>query len=523
MHIQQLSIHASIAQYLEQQGITQLTDIQERVIPHLLEHVSDVHGQAQTGTGKTLTFLIPLIERLLTSSRSANALVVSPTRELALQIAEVAQPLAQAAGLSVVSVYGGVPIDRQIRELKKGADIIIGTPGRLRDHLTRATLRLSNLTTLVLDEADIMLDMGFREEIEEILSYTPQNREIWLFSATVKEGISYLTRTYMSSPQTFAAHQRATTTELTQQYVCTVPHKYRVKAIARFIEVNNDFYGLIFCQTKLLTQEVADALNRYGYRVGALHGDMSQNQRQTVTDKFRQGKLSILVATDVAARGIDIRDITHVINHSLPEDQESYVHRVGRTGRAGKRGTAITFIDKRDIPSVQRIQKKFGVIITPIDVPSVDDVIQHRMAHMQERVYTQTEADQSMCQPLYELVYNLSEDQARHALYHLLYRRYIAPVYKERIPAISAEEVAAQLETCEIALSIGLHHDISRDQVKSHILQQTGISRRDMKKVRVIQRKSFIEVPKQLGHHVEQKLHKSQLAGIPVRARCIDT
>jgi len=522
MNITDLSVHQSIIRYLQEQGITQLTDIQAKTIPHLVSHRGDVHGQAQTGTGKTLAFLLPLLERVLASSSSrVTGLVVSPTRELALQIAEVAQPLAHTVGASVVTVYGGVSIEDQMRKLRKGADIVIGTPGRLRDHLSRGTLKLDKLKTLVLDEADIMLDMGFREEIEKILSYAPDNREIWLFSATVKEGITHIKQNYMHDPQSFAAQRQAVTSELTQQYFCVVPHKARVRAICRFIEAANDFYGLIFCQTKLLTQEVAEKLNRYGYHVGALHGDMTQKQRNVVTRKFRDKKLSVLVATDVAARGIDIQDITHVINYSFPEDHESYVHRIGRTGRAGKYGTAITFIDKKEMSVIRQVQKKFKVQIEPIDVPSTQDLIDNRVASIRDTL-TRTARGDKDCPQLHDMIADMSDENVRSALYHVLYDQYIAPIASESISSMSAEEVKSEFATKELSLSVGSLDGVDRHQVTSHILSHAGVSEKQLKKVRVIQRKTFIDVPSRIAESVKKAVERTRLAGRTLRVHFVE-
>jgi len=521
MNISELSINTRVASYLQRNGITELTPIQGQVIPYLLSHEKDLHGQAQTGTGKTLAFLLPLIERLIGGHTGKKGLIISPTRELALQIAEVAKPLAKEVGLSVATIYGGVSIEDQIKKLKQGVDIVIGTPGRIRDHLSRKTLHLRDLQTLVLDEADIMLDMGFREEIQEILGYAPSQREIWLFSATVKEGIDYIKDAYMHDPSVFSVKQQTVTSDLTSQYFCVVPQKARVRAICRFIEMASDFYGLIFCQTKLLTQEVAERLNRYGYRVGALHGDMSQSQRNVVIRKFKERKLRVLVATDVAARGIDIQELTHVINYSFPEDHESYVHRVGRTGRAGKEGTAITFIEKKEISLVRRVQKKFKVNIEPIDVPSTEDLITQRVTHIRSNIRPDSKQGDT-CKPLEELVSDLTQEEMRNALYNVLYREYIEPLAQESIPSMSVEQIKTEFATQEISLSVGSLDSVTRDQIKAHVLSRAKISEKQLKKIRVIQRKTFIEVPADQAKAVKSALEKTRLAGRSLRVDFVD-
>ncbi len=325
----------------------------------------------------------------------------------------------------------------------------------------------------------------------------------------------------MSDPQVFSVKQRAATTELTQQYVCVVPQKARVRAISRFIEVAEDFYGLIFCQTKLLTQEVAEKLNRYGYRVGALHGDMTQNQRNVVIRNFRNKKIRILVATDVAARGIDIQDLTHVINYSFPEDHESYIHRVGRTGRAGKQGTAITFIEKRDLPLIRRIQNKFKVDIQPIAVPQAQDLVQQRIATVRDYMQ-RAQTSHKACEPLRDVIDEFSDERVRELLYITLYDQYIAPITREDIPSMSVKEIESELNTRELALSIGAQDGVDRNTIKKHILREANISADQLKKVRVIQRKTFIEVAAGSAESIKKALRGTSIAGMPVRVRIMD-
>ena len=347
-----LNLSPESQQTLEKLGFTEPTEIQAKAIPLLLSKPMDFHGQAQTGTGKTLAFGLPLLQRIDAQDRSTQALVVAPTRELALQICDSLKPFAQAAQISIVTIYGGSPMEEQVRALKRGVQVVIGTPGRLNDHLRRKTLNIGAIKTLVLDEADIMLDMGFREEVEEILKHAPENREIWLFSATVKSGISDLISGYMRDTQTVKVAKKTADAATVKQFYCSVPIRQRLPALQRFIESAPDFYGFVFCQTKILTSEIAEQLIRAGYNVGALHGDLSQAQRNLVIKRFKNKEISIVIATDVAARGIDIANLTYVVNYSLPEDLESYVHRIGRTGRAGKTGVAISFIGRSESRTV---------------------------------------------------------------------------------------------------------------------------------------------------------------------------
>ena len=325
----QLSLHPTILQTLEGMGFTQPTEIQAKALPILLnDEKVDFFGQAQTGTGKTYAFGLPLMQATNTEHKHVQSLIVAPTRELVVQITESLQKVARPLGIRIESIYGGVSIENQIRAVKRGAHIVVGTPGRLNDHLKRRTLNLSQITTLVLDEADTMLDMGFKDDVDKILSHTNKTRSIWLFSATLKAGISQIMKTYMKHPVLVRLAKKEEKTENIKQFHCVVPSRQRLEALCRFIDVNPTFNGFIFCRTKALTAELAEQLSRFGYPAKALHGDMKQNQRNAVIKGFKHKEFPILAATDVAARGIDIDGLTHVINYSFPEDSNSHLQTI---------------------------------------------------------------------------------------------------------------------------------------------------------------------------------------------------
>lgn len=372
------SLNPDILKNLEKKGFTTPTEIQAKAIPILVgsPHV-DFFGQAQTGTGKTLAFGIPLIHHINLNDKKVQVLIVAPTRELCVQITESLRGIAPHA-VRIESIYGGVSMHKQIQGLRKGAHIVVGTPGRLNDHLRSKTLSLSTITTLVLDEADIMLDLGFREEIDDIMRHCPVERDIWLFSATVKPGISHLMKEYMADPVTVRVGNQQVNKSNIKQFYALVSHADRLNALCRFIDTAPAFYGLVFVQTKILAEELSKKLDRLGYSTNALHGNMSQQARNRVIDQFKKKQFTILVATDVAGRGIDISDLTHVINYSLPLDRESYIHRIGRTGRAGKEGTAISFVFKNELYRIKRLEHLFKTTISPIPLPSAKD-----MTHLQ--------------------------------------------------------------------------------------------------------------------------------------------
>lgn len=371
----------NIMKALESVGFDTPTEIQSKAIPLLTgSKRQDFHGQAQTGTGKTLAFGIPLVEKIDVSKKAVQALIIAPTRELVLQIVESLNMLSKFyKNLYIEPVYGGVDITRQTYALKKGVHIVVGTPGRLNDHIRRKNLILNNLSVLVLDEADIMLDMGFREDLDGILEKLPEERSIWLFSATNKSGVDDIKKSHMTDPMSIRVITKNTASENTDQYYCNIPSKYRVQALCRIMDKDPQFYGIIFCQTKLLCSEIAAKLTTKGCNCGSLHGDMDQKMRNKVIQRFKNKEFDVLVATDVVARGIDVNNLTHVINFSFPEDQESYIHRVGRTGRAGKKGTAITFISGREESRVKSLARRFGVELKSYVIPSLADIVNSKI------------------------------------------------------------------------------------------------------------------------------------------------
>jgi ATP-dependent RNA helicase DeaD len=341
----------------------------------MLKQESNIIAQAQTGTGKTAAFGLPLLDLIDTRGHYVQALILAPTRELAVQVSEEIHSLKGNKDLQVVPIYGGQSMDIQFRRLRKGANIVVGTPGRVIDHLNRGTLKLDKLAHLILDEADEMLNMGFLEDMEEIMKHTPEEKRTLLFSATMPKRIKDLAHKYMGEYELLAIEKETLTTNLTEQIYYEVKHSDKFEALCRIVDLEESFYGLVFCRTKMDVDNTASHLMERGYDAEAIHGDISQSQRERTLGKFRKQKINILVATDVAARGIDINNLTHVINYSLPQDPESYVHRIGRTGRAGNHGTAITFITPAEYRRLMFIQKVAKADIKKAKVPQVKDII----------------------------------------------------------------------------------------------------------------------------------------------------
>ncbi len=370
-----LGLSEAMINCLHKKGFEEPTPIQAKTIPFLLENKKDLIGKAQTGTGKTAAFGIPIIENIVPDSKKIQAIILAPTRELAIQVAEELSSLAEEHKTRILAVYGGQPIERQIERLKRGVDIVVGTPGRILDHLDRKTLDISKVSYIVLDEADEMLNMGFIEDIESILKAAPKSRRTVLFSATMPGHIERLAKQYMNDYEVIAAATDQITRDNIQQIYFEVAQSDKFEALFRIIDVEESFYGMVFTRTKVDADEISHKLLNRGCRAEAIHGDLSQGQREKVLQKFRGKKITVLVATDVAARGIDVDNLTHVINYSLPQDPESYVHRIGRTGRAGKSGIAVTLITPSEYRKLVAIQRVANATITKQKVPNVADVI----------------------------------------------------------------------------------------------------------------------------------------------------
>ncbi|HEX3028702.1 MAG TPA: DEAD/DEAH box helicase [Clostridia bacterium] len=375
-------VHKAIAEM----GFEEATPIQSLSIPHLLEG-KDVIGQAQTGTGKTCAFGIPIIEMIDPDDDGIQALILCPTRELAIQTAEELKNVSKyKRGVRMLPIYGGQQIDRQIAALKKRPQIIIGTPGRIMDHMRRHTIKFSSLRKVVLDEADEMLNMGFREDIDIILEKAPEDRQTILFSATMPKEIMDLTGKYQKNPVLVKAVHKQLTVPSIEQYYIEVSESSKLDVLTRIVDANNIKLALVFCNTKKRVDELTANLQSRGYSVESLHGDMRQIQRDKVMTKFRKGSIDILIATDVAARGIDVDDIEAVFNYDIPSDEEYYVHRIGRTGRAGRAGKSYTFVSGREIYKLKDIQRYTKTTILPQKPPSMADVEESKINGIFERI-----------------------------------------------------------------------------------------------------------------------------------------
>lgn len=370
----ELNLSHEVQRALDAMGFEEATPIQTKAIPPIFEG-KDIIGQAQTGTGKTCAFGIPAIEMIDSGVTGVQVLILCPTRELAIQVSEELKNVCKfKKGIKILPIYGGQSIDRQIMALKSRPQIIIGTPGRVMDHMRRHTLKLGNLRMIILDEADEMLNMGFREDIDTILKDIPEERQTLLFSATMPKEILDLTKLYQKDPELIKTVHKELTIPSIDQYYLEVREGSKLELLCRLIDAKNIKLGMVFCNTKKRVDELTSALQTRGYSAEALHGDMKQSERDRVMTKFRKGMIEILVATDVAARGIDVNNIEAVFNYDIPNDEEYYVHRIGRTGRAGKAGVSYSFIFGRDIYKLKDIQRYTKSEILPMQPPTISDV-----------------------------------------------------------------------------------------------------------------------------------------------------
>jgi ATP-dependent RNA helicase DeaD len=360
--------------------------IQAQSIPHLMAG-KDLLGQAQTGTGKTAAFALPILSRLDLKQFSTQTLVLAPTRELAIQVAEAFKKYAaHMRTFQVLPVYGGADMSHQLRQLKRGVHVVVGTPGRVMDHMRRGSLKLDNLSSLVLDEADEMLNMGFLEDIEWILEQTPESRQIALFSATMPPAIRKIARRYLNAPEEISVKAKTTTADTIKQHFCIVPARQKLDLLTRILEAEDFEATLIFVRTKIATVELANKLNARGYNCSALNGDIAQRSREKIIEQLKSGKTDIVVATDVAARGLDVEKISHVINFDIPSDTESYVHRVGRTGRAGRDGDAILFVTPREKNMLNMIERATKKRIEPLKLPTPEEIQDKRAGKLKSEI-----------------------------------------------------------------------------------------------------------------------------------------
>lgn len=483
-----LKLDTKVLQSIDAMGFEEPSQIQAEAIPVVLEG-KDVIGQAQTGTGKTLAFGAPMMSKI-ESNNKISALILAPTRELAIQVNDELARIGKFKKLQLLPVYGGQPIDRQIKSLRKGVNIVVGTPGRILDHIKRNTIDLSGLEFLVLDEADEMLNMGFIDDIEEIIKASNDDRQTLLFSATMPDQIKRLASRYMKKD---AKHikivKNALTVERIKQHYYEVKAKDRFESLCRILDVDEPSSSIIFCKTKRGVDELVESMQSRGYNVEGMHGDMNQNQRMNTLRKFKEGTLDFLVATDVAARGIDVDDVSHVINYELPQDIESYVHRIGRTGRANKEGTAYSLVTPREYIFLKQIEKVTKSKIKRKEVPTVDEIFETKYKNIIKDIKKTLEEDDfknfiSVATELDE-EYNLVDVAA--ALMKMLFEKELSFDYTEN--SIKSDE------NVRLFLSVGRIDRITPKSLLTFIANTSNVNAGEIGDIDIFDKFTFVDVP----------------------------
>ena len=500
-----LGLSDDILTAIAKKGFETPSAIQSLTIPHLLTTDKDIIAQAQTGTGKTAAFGLPIIQMLTSRRNIPQAIVLVPTRELALQVTQELISF-NTHDLSIAPIYGGASMTEQLRRLKKGIDIVVGTPGRILDHIRRGTLDLSAIAYLVLDEADEMLNMGFIEDIEEIMHAMTGPKRVLLFSATMPDRIAALARNYMHEPDLLKVESQHVTTDLTNQIYFEVREGDKFDALTRIIDVEPEFYGIVFSRTRTGADDIVAKLLERGYAAEVLHGDISQAQREKILGKFKKKQVNILVATDVAARGIDVSNLTHVINYSLPQDSDSYVHRIGRTGRAGNQGTAITFISPSEMRKFGFLKRTIKADIKLEQLPTPADIIATKRNKIKEDLDAIVESESyGECTGMAaELLENYPPEVALSALLRLAFKNELSESSYPEIRSIDVDRKGK----ARIFLAFGARDGYDTRKTVRLLKQECGLSDHDIDDVRVMADFSFATVPFDRAEKVVRPLNR---------------
>jgi len=506
-------------------GYTTPSPIQERTIPVLLNG-QDVIAQAQTGSGKTAAFGLPIIETIDPRVRGIQALILCPTRELAIQVSEALEGLGKHKRVETLAIYGGQPYERQFRGLQRGVQIVVGTPGRVMDHMRRGTLNLESLKFFVLDEADEMLDMGFVDDIEWILQQVPSTRQTALFSATMPPRISELARKYMTDAQHISVRGKQMTVAEVRQTYYEIPRGRKVDALARILEAETPSSAIIFCRTKHGCDELGEGLMTRGFAVETLHGDLSQSQRDRVMKRFRSGQAQYLIATDVAARGLDIPDVSHVINYDIPETPETYVHRIGRTGRFGKTGEAVTMINPREVRWLHQLERVTRAKVEPRRLPTAADVNVRRREVLKSLVSKELEKEEAYA-PYMEPVNDLLASYEPANVAAALLKLYAEETGRSTTEVPSENDIANQgvpvrrttgddNGMTRLVINIGRNLRVRPQDIVGAIANEANVPGRSIGAIDILDTYTFVDIPNEFAQHVIEVLNSSSIKGRPV-------
>lgn len=525
-----LGIAKDILKGISELGFEEAMPVQKEVIPVVLETKSDIVALAQTGTGKTAAFGLPIVQQINISKKHPQALILSPTRELCVQIAKDLMSYSKYVdGLKVLPVYGGASIDTQIRGLKMGTHVIVATPGRMLDLIRRKRADISNVQTVVLDESDEMLNMGFRDDLNDILESVPDERRTLLFSATMPKEVAAIARKYMSDPEEITIGKKNAGAENVKHAYYLVQARDRYAALKRIADMNPDVYAIVFCRTRMETKEVAEWLIQDGYNADALHGDLSQPQRDHVMNRFRSKSLQMLVATDVAARGLDVNDLTHVINYNLPDELEAYTHRSGRTGRAGKDGVSIAIIHLRERYRIKEIEKKINKTFEKATIPTGKEVCKKQLFHLIdkiEKVEVDHEQIEGFLPEIYKKLESVDKEDLVKRFVSLEFNRFLE--YYKKAPDLNVPDErdsgrrdkgsrrASNKDFKRLFVNIGKNHGLSPQRLMGLVNEATGERNIEIGRIDVMKSFSFFEIDKQYSDKVLEGLSSAVFEGVNV-------
>lgn len=518
MTFQDLGLEPMLLKAVTEMGFENPTPIQEQTIPQLQDKSTDMVALAQTGTGKTAAFGLPLLQKLDLNSKFTQALILAPTRELCVQISkDLINYSKYMSGLRVTAVYGGAPIMGQIRDVKAGSQVIVATPGRLIDMIERKAIDLSHVDIVVLDEADEMLNMGFKDDLDEILGNTPPTKNTWLFSATMPREVERIASKYMENPLSISVGKKNSGNENIEHIYYQVQQRDRYAALKRIADFYPDIFGIVFCRTKAETQDVADQLIKDGYNADALHGDLSQAQRDLVMKRFRSRTLQMLVATDVAARGIDVNNVTHVINYNLPEDAENYTHRSGRTARAGKSGIAIAIVTPKESFKIKEIERIIQSKFTKADVPTGVDVCEKQLFHLVHKLHNVEVKDDEIekyLPKIYDELKDLDKEELIKRFVSEEFNRFYT-YYQNSQDLNSGGDGAPNGKTTRFFVNMGQLDGFNRNSIKDFLTEISNVHPRMIFNIDVKNSFSFFETE---NKHMDDFLNLNK-AGIEFNAR----
>lgn len=532
----EIDLSKEMQKSISEMGFEEMSPIQEQAIPVVLSG-KDIIGQAQTGTGKTAAFGIPILEMVKSNDKSVQALVLCPTRELCIQVAEEIKKLGKfTKGVGVLPVYGGQPIDRQIRALKKGVQVIVGTPGRLIDHIKRKTIKVDNVKFMVLDEADEMFDMGFRDDIALVMDRLHEDRQTIFFSATMPKDIINFASKYQNDPKIIKVAHKELIIPQIEQFYYEVKEHMKTEILSRAIDIYNPKLSIVFCNTKRKVDALNEELSGRGYLVDGLHGDLKQNQRDTVMNKFRRGSIDILVATDVAARGLDVDDIDLVINYDIPQDEEYYVHRIGRTARAGREGIAISFVTNRDNNKMRNIQRYANIKIKRNDVPTLKDMEETSTTTMLDKIKEGIEdkdlnkykkivdglieeglTSVDIASVLLKFYMDADKSNKHQELDMIDFGRKSLGMTSQAGFRNKAASNRKSGDMKRLHISIGDRKGVRPRHLLAAIIQSGGVDKASVGKIDVYDKFSFVEVDKSVARKVMDSLNNEEIKGTRVR------